>query len=301
MILQHDVLDAGWVRLDGFMVNAATGYPYSDWDAARFARESTTADLKGVERDRKFLERLLRGADGGPSHVTPLEHHTLVFRMAIPIFARAQLDTHRKSLHINSLSGRYIRMVDTFPVYAPKFWRAQGTSNNQTSAAVLDANAQARANRIYGRLIWHSKLVEAKLFDLGVSREQARYAQLQTQYTRISVSGTLRNWLFAFLRQRLHWHAQEEISRYAYVVAAYIQKIYPEIWDIFWKRCLCVLNIPVYDVFDPYATAAEIERLRGKWDNVAFSIFQAYDAITGTLPVISGSEGIERAISQEVS
>lgn len=229
-----EILDHGWVTLDSWIKD--------DYDIVRHARESTTADLKGEEKDIKLLNFLWRNG-----HVSPFDQPWITFRIQLPIFVMRQFVRHH-SLKFNELSGRYSQMPDLF--YTPTIWRANTVANKQSSEEFDLAEKQDYVSALYEETMLDLKEVEKDLRNHGIANEMVRLVNPVSQYTRISVSGTLRDWLLGFCRQRLSLHAQYEIREYAYAIGKFLRELYPNTWNAFMEYTMSNLNISVGDEYN---------------------------------------------------
>lgn len=218
------VLDKGWVLLRDSMG--------TDMDIVQTARESTTANLKGTEEDKRLLDYLYRNG-----HVSPFAYPQISFRMYLPIFVQRQFIRHW-SLKFNEMSGRYTVLPED--VHIPGVWRKQDNKNKQGSN--LDMPFTDEENQhisaLFSEQVKMNRMLENQMLENDIAREMARMNQTLAQYTRVSVVGSLRDWLFGFLRQRLDPHAQEEIRVYAYAVAHFLKELYPNTMQLFYKYTL---------------------------------------------------------------
>jgi len=216
------VLDKGWIVLDDYMK--------TDLDVVRHARESTTANLKGTEEDKKLLNYLYKNG-----HVSPFAMPQICFRIYLPIFVMRQFVRHF-SLKFNEMSSRYIKLPEDN--FIPHTWRMQDTKNKQGSDGEFDESDNQYMSELLSEQIRLDRMLENQLKEAGVSKELARLTQNVTQYTRISVIGSLRDWLWGFLRQRLDANAQFEIREYAFGIGKYILELYPNTMQLFYKYTL---------------------------------------------------------------
>ena len=236
-----EVLDKGWIILDDYMKG--------DLDVVRHARESTTADLKGDVEDKKLLKYLYSAG-----HVSPFAMPQICFRIYLPVFVMRQFIRHW-SLNFNEMSGRYIKLPEEN--YIPVVWRKQAKKNKQGSTdEPFSDDENTYMTDLYREAVRLNRELEKQMKDNGVANEMVRFNQLLTQYTRISVVGSLRDWAWGFLRQRLDAHAQPEIRVYAFAIGHFIRELFPNTMSLFYRHTLGDLKLCVDDFRDIYAEEA---------------------------------------------
>jgi thymidylate synthase (FAD) len=198
---QIDVLDHGFVRLDGVMAD-----DLSVVNAARvsFARRKELMD----ESDEGLIRFLLRHRHG-----TPFEHNAFRFHVRAPIFVAREWFRHRFS-SFNEFSMRYARATDDFYVPEPEDVRSQvGKPGAYTFEAVPPELAERTRDELQAvydaAFATYERLVEA-----GVARELARAVIPVGAYTEFYWTVNARS-LMNFISLRAAEAAQREIRRYA--------------------------------------------------------------------------------------
>lgn len=195
------------------------------------ARMSTDGAFRGwgtVERpgDEKLLEYLWLH-----HHHTPFEMCGVTVEYEVPIFVERQMVRHR-TMSRNELSARYTELPEHF--YTPKAHqiRAQDRKNRQVGKGELEPGAAGQAAKIFEGAGARCFQEYRKLLELGVSREQARSVLPLGTYTRVIVSGNLRNWLH-LLGLRLDAHAQTETRELASAIHRMVKARFPRTAELF--------------------------------------------------------------------
>lgn len=200
-----------------------------------------------VPGDEKLLTYLWENG-----HTSPFEMCELVFEIEAPIFVARQVFRHR-TFSYNEFSQRYSEVggKDDKPELSEEYawsppvggWRVdakvakarnkQGSTEStevfdeQEAAAFCAAN-EADLETVY-KTAW---LAYRRMLERGTSKEQARTVLPLGTFTRWRQKGNLRNWL-AYLRQRLHPHAQLETRQVAAVQALFIVGLFQRTWALF--------------------------------------------------------------------
>jgi len=207
-----EVLDHGFVRLQHVSM--------SDQDVVRIARVSTGKGLKTEERDKKFLDYLLRH-----DHMSPFEFPSMTFQVKAPIFVARQLFRHRTA-KVNEYSGRYSEMPEEMYTPDPERFQHEASDNRQGSQGALDDEAADFTSR----LMEADKEVALNCYrdylERGVSKEVARINLPLSQYTVFYWQQDLRN-LLHMLHLRMDNHAQWEVQEYARVIWGMVQEHFP--------------------------------------------------------------------------
>lgn len=189
-----------------------------EFTPAEDARTSTGKGRLGPEKDAALQRRLM--AD---NHTSPFEGVLVKFEMVVPLCVLREIDRHRtldkpadgelgleivsseegsrKWLARNEMSGRYVQLPPDY--FFPEEVRAQSKTNAQglaTSTAVAPDVVDEFIVR--GRIV---TLAARELYDWavaqGIEKGQARFFNTQNQYTKIRLTGSLKNWLdFLYLR-----------------------------------------------------------------------------------------------------
>lgn len=214
------VLDKGYVKLIGSMG--------SDEEIVAAARMSTDGAFRGWDKDASFLDYLYE-----MGHVSPFEQCALSIEFQAPLFVVAQIVRHR-TFSFNILSSRYTEMPDLF--YVPSKERLKDRQSktdkqgsvpdimNEPHSAFLELHLKTQFD--------HNAKTYRRYLEHGVPRELSRIALPVAQYTRVRMSGNLRNW-FHFLSLRLDSHAQWETRQYAEAIYSVVAKLFPRSTELF--------------------------------------------------------------------
>lgn len=194
-----DVLDKGFVRLDGVMAD-----DLSVVNAARVSFAQSSEVL--AERDEGLIRFLMR-----ERHGTPFEHNAFRFHIKCPIFVAREWMRHRIG-SFNEMSGRYTKLEAEF--YVPEFVRTQvGKPGSYTFEPVDERTKEdflSTASYTYGNA-WRA--YEAML-ERGVAKELARLFLPVGVYTQFYWTVNARS-LMNFLSLRTHETAMFEIRQFA--------------------------------------------------------------------------------------
>lgn len=200
---------------------------------AEDARTSTGRGSLGDDKDAQLQRRLMND-----NHTSPFEGVVVKIEMMVPLFVLREIDRHRTTTKVsdldgeelvtpeengrkwfarNEMSGRYIQMPDLY--YHPQRVRTQSKTNKQGGDIAPD-------QLMHDEFINRGKVLTGmarELYDWavinGIERGMARIYNTQNQYTRIRLTGSLKNWC-DFLALRLPngvlWECRrvaEEIER----------------------------------------------------------------------------------------
>ncbi|HEY2326469.1 MAG TPA: FAD-dependent thymidylate synthase [Gaiellaceae bacterium] len=207
------VLDHGFVRLDGFMAD-----DLSVVNAARvsFARHKDAMD----ESDHGLVRFLMR-----ERHGTPFEHNSFRFHVRCPIFVAREWFRHRTSSY-NEFSMRYAKATDDFYVPAPEDVRTQvgkpGAYTFEQVPPELAEETRGELEAVYEA----AYAAYARLVEKGVARELARAVLPVGAYTQFFWTVNARS-LMNFVSLRAAETAQLEIRRYADAVEAFFAEKMP--------------------------------------------------------------------------
>lgn len=192
-----------------------------EFTPAEDARTSTGKGRLGPEKDGALQRRLLKDR-----HTSPFEGVVLKFELCVPLFVLRELDRHRtldkvsdgelttpeesgrKWFSRNEMSARYVQLPNQY--YYPKEVRYQDAMNKQGGLPTpIDTPDRAFQRSLTKAFLERARKVteEARaLYDWAVQnnveRGLARICNTQNQYTRIRLTGSLKNWL-DFLALRL--------------------------------------------------------------------------------------------------
>jgi thymidylate synthase (FAD) len=173
-------------------------------------------------RDKKLIKYLIRHR-----HTSTLEHNTITFRFAVPLFVRSQHHRHR-TWSYNEISRRYTDVDISF--YEPKMFRTQHESNRQASKdELINPKLEWDGSTAYHKINNHHRQsleLFNNLIDAGVCREQARGVLPQNMYTHYYGTVNLNN-LLKFIDLRIHEGAQWEIQEVAKACLEISTKIWP--------------------------------------------------------------------------
>lgn len=208
------LLDHGLVRLVDHMG--------SDLSIVRSARVSYDADWRAGEdegSDKRLINYLMRNR-----HTTPFESVTLTFEVKAPIFVFRQWHRHR-TFSYNEVSARYTSLPAEYYVPEVDQITTQSTSNKQmrTDEQHPIASAMQELIRTQSR---QAHEVYHVLIKKGCPRELARSVLPVNTYSHMFATVNLHN-LFAFIRLRIHSHAQYEIRVYAEAMLKLVEPIVP--------------------------------------------------------------------------
>ena len=173
-------------------------------------------------RDKKLIKYLIRHR-----HTSTLEHNTITFRFAVPLFVRSQHHRHR-TWSYNEISRRYTDVDISF--YEPKMFRTQHESNRQASKdELINPKLEWDSSTAYHKINNHHRQsleLFNSLIGVGVCREQARGVLPQNMYTHYYGTVNLNN-LLKFIDLRIHEGAQWEIQEVAKACLEISTKIWP--------------------------------------------------------------------------
>jgi thymidylate synthase (FAD) len=199
-----DVLDHGFVRLDGCMAD-----DLSVVNGARVSFASRVEDM--TEREEGLIRFLMR-----ERHGTPFEHNSFRFHVKCPIFVTREWMRHRVS-SFNEWSGRYSQLEPEFYVPEPEDVRTQvGKPGAYTFETLPDEVADRTRERMSDAYASAYETYRG-LLDEGVAKEVARAVLPVGIYTEFWWTLNARS-LMHFLGLRNAETAQREIRRYAEAV-----------------------------------------------------------------------------------
>nr|AIA15684.1 thymidylate synthase, flavin-dependent [uncultured bacterium] len=209
-----DVLDKGFVRLDGHMAD--------DLSVVNAARVSfaTRKDLMD-ESDVGLVRFLMR-----EHHGTPFEHNAFRFHVKAPIFIAREWFRHRIG-SFNEWSGRYSKLEGEFYVPEPENVRSQiGKPGAYTFEPVSDSISALVRNRDLHEAYWKSWSSYEAMLDNGVAKEIARLVLPVGIYTQFYWTVNARS-LMNFLSLRNAPTAMWEIQQYAKVIEDIFAELMP--------------------------------------------------------------------------
>ena len=213
-----------------------------EYTPAEDARMSTGKGRLGPDKDSKLNARLLRD-----SHTSPFEGVLLKFEICTPLFVLRELDRHRtltktgdtdeftspeegsrKWFARNEMSGRYIKLPNLY--FFPKIVRKQSKSNTQGGgevSAVSDELQEAFLARGTD-LVQKARELYEWACDNGIEKGVARIFNTQNQYTKIRMTGSLKNWC-DFLKLRLPDDVLLECRLIAQAINQILSRKYPDL------------------------------------------------------------------------
>ena len=208
-----DVLDHGFVRLDGCMAD--------DLSVVNGARVSFASRVEEMtEREEGLIRFLMR-----ERHGTPFEHNSFRFHIKCPIFVAREWMRHRVS-SFNEWSGRYSQLEPEFYVPAAEDVRTQvGKPGSYTFDPVSDELAEE--TREAQRAVYEQAYATyERLLEQGVAKEIARNVLPVAIYTQFYWTVNARS-LMNFVSLRRLGVAQREIRRYAEAVERFFAGAMP--------------------------------------------------------------------------
>ena len=190
----------------------------SDLTIVNAARVSYGKEVLSLDpKDIKLIKYLYDN-----KHFSCFEHCQLTFRFKVPLFVRSQHHRHR-TWSYNEISRRYTD--ENLEFYIPSKFRVQSSSSKQAS---IDGqlNHQDLSDSVSEQVNSSLKLFDS-MINSGVAKEMARMILPQNLYTEYYGSVNLRN-AIAFLKLRLHEHAQYEIRVLAETMKKQMIALFPE-------------------------------------------------------------------------
>ena len=195
----------------------------------RLAEEGLPGHEMGIDRYRRLSDRdeKLVHYLAKHKHTSCFEHQGATLRLKVPIFIARQIQRHR-TFSYNEVSRRYVDSAPEF--FWPDKWRAKADNVKQGSS-----DEEVRYESLWQfdsiKEDYNSHLEEAvslytHMLAQGVAPEQARMILPQSMYTEFYMTGSLRNFS-AFLKLRLHEHAQLEARQIAQQVHDILAPLWP--------------------------------------------------------------------------
>jgi thymidylate synthase (FAD) len=220
--------DIGYVKLLDVMGN--------EWTPADDARTSTDKGNLGPEKDSALQGKLRKD-----THTSPFEGVVVKIEIMTPLFVLREIDRHRTMTKVgdkdvleeivtpeengrkwfarNEMSGRYIQLPNLY--YHPAVVRAQGVKPVTAEVAAEFRNR----GHVFTKMV-------RELYDWaiehGIERGQARIYNTQNQYTRIRLTGSLKNWC-DFLTLRLPANVLEECREVAKAIETILAARFPSV------------------------------------------------------------------------
>jgi thymidylate synthase (FAD) len=204
LVSRIDVLDDGFVRLDGHM-----GDDLSVANAARVSFGSRSDELD--ERNRGLIRFLMR-----ERHGTPFEHNAFRFHIRCPIFVAREWFRHRVG-SFNELSGRYTELPEAFYLPAAEDVRTQVGKPGAYSFETVAPEVADRTRDTIREAYATAYRAYRAMLDEGIAKEVARAVLPVGIYTEFYWTVNARS-IMNFLGLRNHETAQREIRAYAAAV-----------------------------------------------------------------------------------
>lgn len=211
-----------------------------EFTPAEDARTSTNKGRLGPEKDAQLQQRLTK--DG---HTSPFEGVIAKVEIVTPLFVLRELDRHRTTTKVgdedlalvtpeengrkwfarNEMSGRYVQMPNQY--YHPLNVRSQSKTNKQGGGFEL-VNEGTRSEFLFRGegLVRDARALYDWAVEQGIEKGLARIYNTQNQYTKIRLTGSLKNWCdFLYLRlpQAVLW----ECRRVAESIEQLLQGAFP--------------------------------------------------------------------------
>ncbi len=216
--VKHLVLSHGYVVLVDYMGD--------DSSIVQAARVSYGKGTKSVRDDRGLIRYLLRHR-----HTTPFEMVEFKFLVRLPIYvARQWIRTRTAS--VNEYSARYSIVPDEFDLPESSSIRRQSTRNRQGRDEELPREVSDAFRADLSKISAEAYQAYTRALDAGVARETARLVLPLATYTEWYWKIDLWN-LLHFLDLRLNPHSQEEIRRYAAIMAKMVEAVTPVAYEAF--------------------------------------------------------------------
>lgn len=212
-------------------------------DPAGDARMSTGKGKIDIEKDMKLSKRLI-----SDRHTSPFEGVVLKFEMCVPLFVLREIDRHRTLTKVgdeevtvpdeagrkwfsrNEMSGRYVQMPPLY--YFPEDVRRQAKLNVQGGDGLVDREVQETFLRRGNEIVKFARETYDWAVAAGVEKGLARIFNTQNQYTKIRMTGSLKNW-FDFLHLRMpKGVVLYECREVAIAIADLIHSRFPHLYDI---------------------------------------------------------------------
>ncbi len=204
----------------------ACGWNPSEGDGEDHDPECATKKNPG---DRRLLSYLYIHR-----HSTPFEFAGMTVEVAAPIFVIREWQRHR-TFSYSEASARYAPLPDLnyIPTLERVMQASGGNKQAEGIAPLYSENAEHFINNILPSLYWEAQQVYESALEHGIPKELARLVLPVGRYSRMRVSGNLRNWL-QFLTLRCDLAAQWEIRQYADAIAGIISTQFPytyRLWE----------------------------------------------------------------------
>ncbi len=220
-------------RVNPFPMNDGTSVPsVTDVEVCPDApNEGQLHMWEATKGDAAMLAYLYRNA-----HMTPFEMGQICLEVQAPIMVFREWHRHR-TFSYNEMSARYIQMPNTH--YLPTLGRVQvqSSSNKQGSGGILPPEeARVVLERLKSEQVGTYATYD-ELCGAGIAREVARLNTPVSRYSRMRVSGNLRNWL-GFFKLRCAPAAQWEIRQFADAALVMATDLFPRTLALFQEHTM---------------------------------------------------------------
>jgi len=213
------VLDKGYLEIVDVM-----GDDNAIADAARVSFGKGLLAPEEKVKNRGLIHRLMKNG-----HTMPFAHAVVKVKVKMPIFVARQWVRHWSLAQAwNEISGRYVDIApDHYIPEAARMQAADAYAKARKNLPVSHPPNTQRAQELLRDSQTNTHQVETLLLDAGVPRELARSNTPLSRYTEVVITGSLKDWLWGFLRQRLDSHAQYEIRVYAEALKTELTALFP--------------------------------------------------------------------------
>ena len=199
------------------------------------ARMSTSKGFQGwgtteAPGDEKLLKFMY-----SRRHSSPFEFAGATFEVQAPIFTFREWHRHR-TFSYSELSARYTPLPDMN--YVPTVERLMRNSKTNKQAGTVAGSRVMTEKHAeeYQEVLRQHYRTDQEVYEYallaGVPKELARCHLPVGRYSRMRVSGNLRNYL-QFLTLRMAPNAQEEIRVYANAIASILTDRFPRVMELF--------------------------------------------------------------------
>jgi thymidylate synthase (FAD) len=208
-----DVLDHGFVRLDGCMAD-----DLSVVNGARVSFASRVDEM--TDREEGLIRFLMR-----ERHGTPFEHNSFRFHVKCPIFVAREWMRHRTN-SFNEWSGRYSKLEPEFYLPASEDVRTQVGKPGAYRFDPVDPALAEETRQAQQAVYDQAYATYVQLLERGVAKEIARNVLPVAIYTQFYWTVNARS-MMNFLSLRNAETAQREIRRYAEAVERFFAGAMP--------------------------------------------------------------------------
>ena len=244
-----------------------------EFTPAEDARMSTNKGRLGDDKDAKLQERLMVD-----NHTSPFEGTVVKFELCVPLYVLRELERHRtldilgeqelilpeensrKWFSRNEMSGRYVKMPDQY--YHPQTVRMQSKANKQGTSdniVPVDNNIQQEFLTRGAELTVKARELYEWAVNNGIERGVARIYNTQNQYTKIRLTGNLKNWL-NFMQLRCKPDVLWECRQYAENIRTILNALFPSVlqqWENNVLNAVVLSQEEAYVVYENFLDLSE--------------------------------------------